>query len=52
MLYLGCSPLFPKLYAEVQKIYRECSPAAAKQMCRLAVEAEDERELRASSSAI
>jgi len=32
-----------KLYAEVQKIYRECSPAAAKEMCRLAVEAEDER---------
>ena len=32
-----------KLYAEVQKIYRECSPAAAKEMCRLALEAEDER---------
>ena len=32
-----------KLYAEVQKIYRECSPAAAKEMCRLAVEAADER---------
>src|SRR6266481_9816642 len=32
-----------KLFAEVQKIYRECSPAAAKEMCRLAVEAEDER---------
>ena len=27
-----------KLYAEVQKIYRECSPAAAKEMCRLALE--------------
>jgi hypothetical protein len=32
-----------KLFAEVQKIYRECSPAAAKEMCRLALEAEDER---------
>ena len=32
-----------KLYAEVQKIYRECSPAAAREMCRLALEAEDER---------
>src|SRR6266436_10238327 len=32
-----------KLFAEVQQIYRECSPAAAKEMCRLAVEAEDER---------
>jgi len=32
-----------KLYAEVQQIYRVCSPAAAKEMCRLAVEAEDER---------
>ena len=32
-----------KLYAEVQEIYRECSPAAAKEMCRLALEAEDER---------
>src|SRR6266699_5095706 len=30
-------------FAEVQKIYRECSPAAAKEMCRLALEAEDER---------
>jgi hypothetical protein len=25
-----------KLFAEVQKIYRECSPAAAREMCRLA----------------
>jgi hypothetical protein len=32
-----------KLYAEVRKIYRESSPAAAKEMCRLALEAEDER---------
>ena len=32
-----------KLFAEVQKIYRECSLAAAKEMCRLALEAEDER---------
>ena len=32
-----------KLFAEVQQIYRECSPAAAKEMCRLALEAEDER---------
>src|SRR6266853_6795939 len=32
-----------KLYAEVRKIYRECSPAAAKEMVRLALEAEDER---------
>jgi hypothetical protein len=32
-----------KLFAEVQKIYRECSPAAAREMCRLALEAEDER---------
>src|ERR1700730_12326390 len=32
-----------KLFAEVQKIYRVCSPAAAKEMCRLALEAEDER---------
>jgi hypothetical protein len=32
-----------KLFAEVQKIYRECSPAAAKEVCRLALEAEDER---------
>ena len=32
-----------KLFAEVRKIYRECSPAAAKEMCRLALEAEDER---------
>src|SRR5207244_12958671 len=32
-----------KLFAEVQKIYREFSPAAAKEMCRLALEAEDER---------
>src|ERR1700757_3500206 len=32
-----------KLFAEVQKLYRECSPAAAKEMCRLALEAEDER---------
>jgi len=32
-----------KLYAEVQKIYRECSPAAAREMCRLALEAADER---------
>src|SRR6266446_7602407 len=32
-----------KLFAEVQKIYRECSAAAAKEMCRLALEAEDER---------
>src|SRR5438132_13655923 len=31
------------LFAEVQKIYRIASPAAAKEMCRLAVEAEDER---------
>jgi hypothetical protein len=32
-----------KLFAEVQKIYRECSPAAASEICRLALEAEDER---------
>ena len=32
-----------KLFAEVQKIYRVCSPAAAKEICRLALEAEDER---------
>ncbi len=32
-----------KLFAEVQKIYPECSPAAAREMCRLALEAEDER---------
>ena len=32
-----------KLFAEVQKIYRECSPAAAREICRLALEAEDER---------
>src|SRR5438132_5804312 len=32
-----------KLFAEVQKIYRKCSPAAAIEMCRLALEAEDER---------
>jgi hypothetical protein len=32
-----------KLFAEVQKIYRECLPAAAREMCRLALEAEDER---------
>src|SRR5262249_55809970 len=32
-----------KLYGEVQQIYRVCSPAAAKEMCRLALEAEDER---------
>jgi hypothetical protein len=32
-----------RLFAEVRKIYRECSPAAAKEMCRLALEAEDER---------
>jgi len=32
-----------KLFAEVQKIYRECSPAAAREMCRLVLEAEDER---------
>src|SRR5260370_870692 len=32
-----------KLFAEVQKIYRQCPPAAAKEMCRLALEAEDER---------
>src|SRR5262245_18550979 len=31
-----------KLFAEVQKIYRDCSPAGAKEMCRLALEAEDE----------
>jgi hypothetical protein len=29
--------------AEVRQIYRECSPAAAREMCRLALEAEDER---------
>ena len=32
-----------KLFAEVQKIYRVCSPAAAREICRLALEAEDER---------
>jgi hypothetical protein len=32
-----------KLFAEVRQIYRECSPAAAREMCRLALEAEDER---------
>jgi hypothetical protein len=32
-----------ELYAEVQKIYRVCSPAAAREICRLALEAEDER---------
>jgi hypothetical protein len=43
-----------ELFAEVQKIYRECSPAAANEMCRLALEAEDERvrsKLRLSKSA-
>src|ERR1700720_252930 len=32
-----------KVFAEVQQIYRECSPAAAREICRLALEAEDER---------
>jgi hypothetical protein len=32
-----------KVWSEVQEIYRQNSPAAAEEMCRLALEAEDER---------